>query len=306
MPVSRLAPPPTPRLDRVHCPGAASQRGDGHDMAYWEWGDPDNPQVVLCLHGLTRQGRDFDVLAAALAPHFRVLCPDVVGRGQSDWLSDPMAYQLPQYVADMQHLLAHLGLSTVHWVGTSMGGLVGMALASQASGPVSRLVLNDVGPVLERSALRRIAEFVGRSPRWGRFDEACEALRSVSVGFGPHSPEQWQALCRHMVKAQGDGWQVHYDPGIAEAFRAAYGPQGLPEPALQQAEAVLWQLFDAITCPTLLIRGEQSDLLCAQTAQAMQARGPRVALLEVPDTGHAPTLVAEPQVQAVLRFLGVA
>jgi pimeloyl-ACP methyl ester carboxylesterase len=275
-------------------------------MAYWEWGDPDNPQVVICVHGLTRQGRDFDVLAGALALRFRVICPDVAGRGQSDWLIDPMAYQLPQYVADMQALLGHLELSTVRWVGTSMGGLIGMALASQGSGTVSRLVLNDVGPVLERAALRRIAAFVGRSTAWKGFDEACESLRAVSQGFGPHTPEEWRGLCRHMVKAQGSAWVPHYDPGIGQAFRAAYGPQGLPEEALDQAEKVLWGLFDAISCPTLVIRGEESDLLSRETAQAMCARGPRAALLEVPHTGHAPTLMATPQVDAVRRFLEAA
>ncbi len=282
-----------PQLREVQC---LDTRGL-HRMAYWEWGDPANPRVLVCAHGLTRQGRDFDTLAAAMAADYRVVCPDVVGRGRSDWLSDPMGYQLPAYVADMVTLLARLDASTVHWVGTSMGGLIGLGLAGLPGSPVSRLVLNDVGPTIEPASLQRIASYLGQPVHWATEDEAADALWAISTGFGPHSRAQWLALTRPQLIPDGAGLKPRYDPALAKPF-------GLVTPEIARAgEAMLWQSYDRLSCPTLLLRGADSDLLSRATAQAMTERGPRARLVEFAGVGHAPTLVQPDQVRAVREFL---
>jgi len=272
-----------------------------HRMAYVEWGDPANPRVLVCVHGLSRQGRDFDTLAQDLAGHYRVVCPDVVGRGRSDWLADPMGYQVPTYVADMVTLVARLGVEQVDWVGTSMGGLIGMALASLPNTPVRRLVLNDVGPAIRFEAIQRIAGYLGLPLFWRSEEEAAAALWSVSQSFGPHTPEQWLALTRpQLVATTKDGvagFKSHYDPAIAVPVRAA-----TPE-LMAAGEALLWQAYDRITAPTLLLRGAESDLLSPETAQAMTQRGPRARLHELPGVGHAPTLVAADQRAVIRDFL---
>jgi pimeloyl-ACP methyl ester carboxylesterase len=264
-------------------------------MAYWEWGDPANPRVLVCVHGLTRQGRDFDTLARDLCGTWRVVCPDVVGRGQSDWLADPMGYAIPAYVADMVTLLARLNAQTVDWVGTSMGGLIGMLVASLRHSPVRRLVLNDVGPVLEASALTRIGSYLGVPVRFKSLEDAADQLWLISQGFGPHTRQQWLGLTRPQIVPDGTGaFKPHYDPAMAVPFRAI-----TPELAAA-GEAGLWQAFDAITCPTLLLRGADSDLLSRATAQAMAARGPRPRVHEFEGVGHAPMLV-QPDQRAVVR-----
>lgn len=285
-----------PRLKHVQCLDARGL----HRMAYHEWGDPANPRVVLCVHGLTRQGRDFDALAQRLSADFRVVCPDVAGRGHSDWLADPAGYAIPQYVADMVTLIARLEAAELHWVGTSMGGLIGMGVAALAGAPLRSLVLNDVGPALEWPALQRIGQFVGLPLRWPDEQTAIDALWSVSRGFGPHTPEQWRALCRPQLRQGDDGWRSHYDPAIGLAFRAL-----TPELAAA-GEAALWAAWDRITCPVLLLRGAASDLLSAATAQAMGRRGPRARLVEFDGVGHAPTLVQPDQQEPVLAFLAQA
>lgn len=290
-----------PTLNYVSCPDA----GGSHRMAYWQWGRPDAPHVVLCVHGLSRQGRDFDVLAQALLARggdgLRVVCPDVAGRGQSDWLRDPMAYQVPAYAADMAVLLAQLKPQTLDWVGTSMGGLIGMVLAGQPSLPckIRRLVLNDVGPTIQWQAIQRIGEYLGAPVRFTSVEQAADALRLISVGFGPHTREQWLALTRPMLKpaTEGTGLMLHYDPAIAVPFRV------LTPESSAQGETVLWQLYDAIRADTLLLRGAQSDLLTVETARAMTQRGPRARLVEFAGVGHAPTLVADDQVRTVCDFL---
>ncbi len=289
-----------PRLNYVSCPDAQG----GHRMAYWQWGNPSASHVVMCVHGLSRQGRDFDVLAQALCARagdrLQVICPDVVGRGRSDWLKDPMGYQVPAYGADMLVLLSALQPATLDWVGTSMGGLIGLGLAGQPQLPlrIRKLVLNDVGPTIEWQAIQRIGAYLGHPVRFDSIEQAADALRLISAGFGPHTREQWLALTRPMLKPapEGSGHVLHYDPAIAVPFRAM-----TPE-ASAQGEAVLWRLYDAITAETLL-RGAESDLLAPGTAQAMTQRGPRARLVAFAGVGHAPTLVAADQVQVVCDFL---
>lgn len=269
-----------------------------HRMAYWQWGDAGNPRVLVCVHGLSRQGRDFDTLARDLAAEYRVICPDVVGRGKSDRLADPMGYLIPTYVADMVTLVARLNVEQVDWVGTSMGGLIGLGLASLPNSPVRKLVLNDVGPAIEPVAIERIKTYLGVQITWKTEEEAAAALWSVSQGFGPHTPEQWLALTRpQLVPAPGGGLMSHYDPAIATPIRA------MSAEMVKGAEALTWQAYDRIRCPTLLLRGQDSDLLTPATAQAMTVRGPKAALVEFAGVGHAPTLVAADQRAAVRGFL---
>jgi len=282
-----------PRLDFVQC---LDSRGL-HSMAYWEWGEPTNPRVLICAHGLSRQGRDFDTLAQALCQHYRVVCPDVVGRGRSDWLADPMGYQIPAYVADMVTLLARLNAQELHWVGTSMGGLIGLGVASLPGSPVRKLVINDIGPTIEAESVQRIGAYLGQPQHWASEQEAADYMWSISTGFGPHTPEQWLALTRPMLRPDGAGFKPHNDPAIAVPFRAV-----TPQVA-QAGEALLWQAWDAIRVPTLLLRGADSDLLSRVTADAMTQRGPRATLHEFAGVGHAPTLVAPGQVQVVKEFL---
>ena len=293
-----------PTLHYLSCPDA----NGGHRMAYWQWGNPDSTHVVLCVHGLTRQGRDFDVLAQALCQQsgdtLRVICPDVVGRGHSDWLKDPMAYHIGTYAADMLALLAQLQPTTLDWVGTSMGGLIGLAVCGQPQlplpVPVRRLVINDVGPVIEWQALQRIGEYLGKFGQFDSLAQAVQALALVTISFGPHTPEQQLALCRHMVKLVPDAPErltLHYDPAIALPFQA------LTPEAAAQGEAALWQLYDHISARTLLTRGADSDLLSGATAQAMTERGPQAQLVEFAGVGHAPTFIADDQVRTVVSFL---
>ncbi len=268
-----------------------------HHMAYVEWGDPANPKVLVCVHGLTRSGRDFDFLAQALAKDYRVVCPDVVGRGRSDWLRNPSLYTVPQYAADMTTLLARLDVETVHWVGTSMGGLIGMALAAQPESPITRLVLNDVGPVVSAVSLARIAEYLGKAPRFDSIEQAEMFVRFVSQPFGPHTDEQWRHLTAHVTRKAADGKiEFAYDPGIAQPFAEQLAASG-------GKDVELWPLYDGIRCPTLLVRGETSDLLSHETATAMAGRGPKASLVEMSGVGHAPTLMTDAQVAPVRDFL---
>ena len=282
-----------PRLNHVQC---LDNRGL-HRMAYWEWGDVANPRVVVCVHGLTRQGRDFDTLARALCDDVRVVCPDVVGRGRSAWLSDPMHYGVPQYVADMVTLLARVNAEQVDWVGTSMGGLIGLGVAAQKDSPLRRFVVNDVGPTIEPAAIARIGSYVGRVAQWASLGEAADALWEISQGFGVHTREQWLALTEPQLQHDGGVWKPRSDPAIAVPFKAV-----TPQMA-QAGEAMLWHAWDSLTLPTLLLRGAQSDLLSAATAQAMTQRGPRARLVQFDGVGHAPMLVQPEQVAAVREFL---
>jgi pimeloyl-ACP methyl ester carboxylesterase len=282
-----------PRLQTVQC-----LNGRGlHRMSYWEWGDTANPAVLVCLHGLTRQGRDFDALARTMVDRYRVVCPDVVGRGRSDWLKDPMGYGLPLYVADMVSLLARLNAQTVHCLGTSMGGLIAMGLAALDGTPVTKLVLNDIGPRVDPAGLARIGGYVGQIRRWNTLDEAADAIWAISTGFGPHTREQWLALTEPQLKTDGDALVPRSDPDIAVPFKAI-----TPDMAAA-GEVALWHTFDRVRCPTLLLRGAESDLLARATAQEMGTRGPRPKLVEFSGVGHAPMLVQPEQVQAVREFM---
>lgn len=264
-----------------------------HRVAYREWGHPLCPRVVVCVHGLTRNGRDFDTLARALDDRFRLLCPDMPGRGDSDWLPDVNDYAFPTYLTTLTALLAHADVEQVAWVGTSMGGLLGMVMAAQANTPVTRLVLNDVGPVIAPAALARIAAYVGLDPVFDSFAALEAHIREVSAPFGPLTDAQWTELSRSTARQTPDGrWRLKYDPGIAVPFRSA-----------NVAAADLWAVWDAIRCPTLVLRGAESDLLAEDTAAAMHNRGPRPRVVEFAGIGHAPMLLDPKQIAPVAAFL---
>ena len=282
-----------PLLKTVRCISATGL----HRMAYWEWGARDNPRVLVCVHGLARQGRDFDRLARQLSGDYRVICPDVVGRGRSDWLKNPAAYQIPSYVADMVTLLARLDVEQVDWVGTSMGGLIGLGLASLPDTPIRRLVLNDVGPSVEPAALQRIGSYLGQPLRFKTVEEGAAYLRTISAGFGPIGDEDWLALSRPMFRPEGDQLKLHYDPAIALALAAV-----TPEMA-RMGEQMLWAGYDSLRMPTLLIRGAESDLLSPSTAEAMTRRGPKAELVEIAGAGHAPMFSDAAQIAVVEEFL---
>ena len=268
-----------------------------HRMHYVEWGDPDEQKIVICVHGLTRNSRDFDALGQGLAPGFHVVCPDVVGRGKSEWLKEKKDYNYLQYCADMAALIARVtggdGSRHIHWVGTSMGGIIGMLLASQPKSPIERLVVNDVGMIVPRAALERIATYVGKDPRFPTFAELTAYVRTVSAPFGPLTDEQWHHLTLHSATQHPDGsWGFGYDPGIGAPFR---------EKSLEDVN--LLGVWDRIACPTLLIRGAESDLLPREVALQMTRRGPRAKLVEFPGVGHAPMLMAPDQIAVVREFL---
>jgi pimeloyl-ACP methyl ester carboxylesterase len=278
-----------------------------HVMRVQQAGDPSSDRVVVCVHGLTRVSDDFLPLAARLVSlGYRVLMPDVVGRGRSDWLSAPEHYHFGQYAADVAQMARLLQLPAVSWVGTSMGGLMAMLVAGHpqreaffAGLTIKRLVLNDAGARLAGEALDRIGSYVGESPTFGTLEEGRAIVRGRLTTFGPHAEADWNFLADVALRPNPDGtWRLHYDPAIAAPFKAALLAANGPTP-----DADFWPLYDAIQCPTLLLRGKESDLLPASVALEMTQRGPRASLTEFPEVGHAPTLIAEDQIRSVLDFL---
>jgi pimeloyl-ACP methyl ester carboxylesterase len=301
-----------PALHFITCPDT----GTGHRMAWWQWGDPHSPHLVVCVHGLSRQGRDFDALArslcaaaAARSQSVRVVCPDVAGRGESGWLPDPMGYQIPQYAADIALLVAHLHgqapVSAFDWVGTSMGGLIGLVLAGSGLAdslpPLRRLVLNDVGPVIEWPSIQRIGSTLGKAGEFESLEQAADAMWAISRGFGPHSRDAWLALSQPMVRpvssAPGARLRLHYDPAIALPFGQA------TEESTRKGQDALWALYERVRARTLLLRGSDSDLLSRETALAMAKRGPKAQIVEFEGVGHAPTLVDARQSAVVSDFI---
>ena len=291
--MSQESAPTEPRLRHVTC---ASPVGL-HRIAYAEWGYPHNADVLLCVHGLTRLGRDFDRLARAMSDRYRVVCPDVVGRGASDRLKNPAYYAIPQYVADMVTLIARLDVERVDWVGTSMGGLIGIALAGQAGSPIRQLVINDVGPTLGPTAIARIGTYVGQPISFASIEEAVQYQSVVAAPFGLKTQEEWRELVTPALRQDNGRYVFRYDPAIAVPFRSV-----TPE-AAAAAEAATWQLYDHIAARTLLVRGADSDLLLPETAAEMSRRGPRPSVVEIPGVGHAPTFMPADQIAVVRNFL---
>jgi pimeloyl-ACP methyl ester carboxylesterase len=261
-----------------------------HEIAYVEWGDDERAPPVVCVHGLTRNGRDFDRLAAVLAPDRKVVCPDIVGRGRSAWLADPAGYSYAQYCADMTALIARLGCEAVDWVGTSMGGLIGMMLAAQPNTPIRRLVLNDVGPFVPRQAIRRLADYVGKDPLFSRLAGLEAYLRQIHAPFGALDDAAWMHLALHGHRRLPDGrYGLAYDPAIGRGFQVA-----------ADQDIDLWPIWEKVRCPVLLLRGADSDILSPDTARRMTGKA---ELAEIAGVGHAPSLMVEAQIAIIIAWL---
>lgn len=265
-----------------------------HRLVYFEWGDPANDRVLICVHGLTRRGRDFDDLARALEDRYRVVCVDLPGRGRSDWLPLAAGYQPTTYIQDMAALIARLGVERVDWLGVSLGGLMGMMLAAQPKTPINKLVLDDIGGYVAVEALQQIASYVGQDPAFPERAGLEAYMREVNVGYGPLTDAQWAHLVEHGHRIDDAGqWRQHYDPKLAEPFK-----EGFSEPVS------LWPLWAAIACPVLILRGALSQILTGETAEEMVARKPGTTLVTFENVGHAPMLMAHDQITAVRDWLG--
>jgi pimeloyl-ACP methyl ester carboxylesterase len=276
-------------IRRIHVDGPDGTYG----LSYADWGEPDAPRTVVCVHGLTRNGRDFDHLASVLQEHARVICPDMVGRGLSDPLGNPEHYALPTYVGHMLQLLVKLELTTVDWVGTSMGGLIGMGVAASGEVPLQRLVLNDIGPFIPKAALGRINTYLGMDLRFATLDHLEAHLRDIHAGFGPLSDPEWRHLAEHSARRRADGsFGLNYDQRLAGPMKK--GP-------IEDVD--LWPVWDQVKCPVLVLRGAQSDLLLAETAAEMTRRGAGAEVVEIDGTGHAPALMAKDQIEIVRAWL---
>lgn len=262
-------------------------------LAYLDWQSTGSGRPIFCLHGLTRNGRDFDFLAEQLSSQRRVICPDMPGRGKSDWLPHAEDYGVPTYVAAVTTLLARIGVDEIDWVGTSMGGIIGMILAAMPRTPIRRLVINDIGPAICDNGLRRLSMYVGCDPRFKNLDELEADFRRNAAAWGPLTAAQWRHLAHHSARTTCDGTlQYAYDPLIAEPFRKR-----------KWATVSMWDTWDAITVPTLVLHGSDSDILDHDTAIEMSQRGPRATVVELPGIGHAPALMSEDQIALVRDFL---
>lgn len=261
-------------------------------LAFTDWGNRALKRTMICVHGLTRQGRDFDALARVVGRDIRCIEVDIAGRGRSGWLADKSAYNFATYLRHMDALLAYRGLAEVEWLGTSMGGIVGMLMAARPDTPIKRLILNDVGGFVPKAGLERIAAYVGTNPTFRSLSEAAAYLRTVHADFGALTDADWSEMTQHSVIREADGtYRMHYDPAIGEPFK---GP-------IEDVD--LWAIYDAIKCPTLVLRGARSDLLPREVAEEMTRRGPRAEVVEFEGCGHAPALMDEAQIAVVHDWL---
>lgn len=283
------APAVSMRALRIPCPSPGGQ----HMVSMIDWGSETAPRTAICVHGLTRNARDFDRLAETLAGEWRVIAVDVVGRGKSDWLEDPLGYNYKQYIVDLGTIIDRLGLEEVDWIGTSMGGIIGMMVAAQGNSPIRRLVLNDVGPHLTVAALRRIASYLGTPKSFGSLDELQAHLKEIYATFGALPESEWRQMAEHGHRRDKDAryWLAH-DPKIAQAALSSI-----------DRDIEMWDLWDKIRCPVLLLRGENSDLVSAKTAEQMQRRGPPTEIVEIPHVGHAPALRTTNQIKIIRDWL---
>ena len=267
-----------------------------HRMAYHAWGDPRNSKVLLCVHGLTRRGSDFKTLAEEMCDDYYVVCPDVVGRGDSDRLSNPMQYAVPQYVADIAQLVKTLGVSQVDWLGTSMGGLIGMVYAAMPNSPIRKMLINDVGPKIEADAIKRLGSYVGQPFSFASRADALDRLNAICATFGQHTPDEWETYNGPMLIERNGLWIMHYDPNIAVPFASVNSVMA------KAGEMAMWHAFKQIHIPILIVRGAQSDLLSAATVAQMCKVNPYARSIEIANVGHAPAFVKKEQIALAKEF----
>ena len=287
----KTAPDPVPAVGSVL---SGTPDGARHVLRWTEWGDPENPRVLICAHGLSRNARDFDFLARTLMDRYRVVCPDFPGRGLSDRLSNPVHYHNFQYLQDSRYLIESLDFERLDWVGTSMGGLIGMLLASGPDNPLRRLVINDVGPVISGEALAGLGEYLSKHPRFPTLADAEEYFRTVYTGFGPLEDRHYRHLVSHGLRPapDGDGYVLEVDPEVINQFVS-----------LPFRDVAVWQFWNPIRIPTLILRGEESVVLDRDTLAEMKARHPAAESVEIPGCGHAPSLMVEDQIRLVGDWL---
>lgn len=263
------------------------------NISYTDWGDIDNPNVIVCVHGLTRNSRDFDFLSQSLSRQYRIISVDVPGRGESQHLNNPADYIYPNYCAMIWRLIMHLDVKKPDWIGTSMGGIIGMMMAAMPGSPINRMVINDVGPFLPKNALQRINTYLSMDFDFVSLTELEQHLRKVHEPFGPLTDNQWAHMAHHGSRQRSDGrWVLSYDPAIKEPLKD-----------VAEEDIVFWEVWDAIQCPVLLIRGETSDILLRETAENMLTRGPATQLVEFPGIGHAPALMSDEQISIIQKWL---
>ena len=279
---------------RLEQTASETRPGRGHNLAWTEWGDRDNPRVLICAHGLSRNGRDFDFLARELAGEYRVVCPDYPGRGRSSWLHDKSAYTNQQYCRDTLNLINNLDFEVLDWVGTSMGGLIGMAIAAEPDSPIRKMVVNDVGPFIPGAALREIGDYLGRHPRFASRTEALDYYRNVYASFGALEDEHYEHFVAHGVAwdEEADHFRLEYDPAIIDEFLKVV-----------HQDIELWDVFDRIEIPLLILRGKKSGLLLPQTVEQMKHRHGNAISHEFEDCAHAPSLMVPEQIDVIRNWL---
>jgi len=264
-----------------------------HRVAYQEWPGPPGAPTLICAHGLSRNSRDFDVLAGAMSQTHRVVCPDMPGRGRSEWLKNPAEYVFPTYLSDCAALIARLDVEAVDWVGTSMGALIGMLLAAQPGAPIRKLVVNDAGAYVSSEGLNRIGAYLGTGATFASVEAMEAAVRRNNAPYGPLTDAQWRKLTRDSVRELPDGrYAFNYDPRLGDPYKS--GPV---------EDVDLWPFWESVRCPVLVLRGEQSDVLAREVAEAMTDRGPKARLVEFAGVGHAPQLLGDDQIGVVRDFL---
>jgi pimeloyl-ACP methyl ester carboxylesterase len=264
-----------------------------HNVSYVEWGSSNSKRTILCGHGMTRNGRDFDLMASQLSTNSRVVCPDLIGRGDSTWFADSHLYNQAQYLIDMTALIARLDVTSITWVGTSLGGLLGMYLASQQNSPITSLILNDVGPVVPRSAIARIAKYAAGDVTFPNLDVAQQYMRRIFATGEDLSDEVWCNLTQHSVKLQPDGsYALAYDPKVSSSMFKFWF-----------TGVHLWPIWERIKCPVLILWGANSDVLLPETVERMCKSGPQIEVVKIPNCGHAPSLMAKDQIDIIGNWL---
>ena len=261
-------------------------------MAYYDWqASVQAKKTLVCVHGLTRNGRDFDMFAQEAVKDYRLLCPDIAGRGKSGWLKDKGWYHYGTYVADMIYFFEKMQLKDVSWVGTSMGGLIGMVLAAMYPEHIKKLVMNDIGPFIPEAAIKRLGEYVGKDVAFDRQDDAQKYIQSIMAPWGITDRVHWRHIAEHSFRQSAGKFVLNYDPEIKQAFFSVQG------------DLDMWDLWAQVKCPVLVLRGSMSDLLTGATAERMKASRPNVEVIEFPNIGHAPSLMSKEQIQKVKAWL---
>lgn len=286
-----------PLLREIYIPEDLELKREDRHLAYTEWGNADNPNMLICVHGLSRNSRDFDYLANSLASDFHVICPDIVGRGRSSWLSNPLGYDIPHYIIDIQILLKKFQPKKLSWIGTSMGGLIGMGLAAANPILIHKMVLNDIGPFVDHTALIEVAKYIGHCPRFSSLEEAEKYCRQTYQSFGIVHDDDWRYFTKHSFTTDEEGYFIRaFDPAVGKHFTESIKNN-------EKQDIDLWAIWKQITCPTFCIHGTFSTILTQETLTKMKESGPPITILEIPNTGHAPALMDENQIKYTQQWL---